>query len=409
MKLIILSIVLSSLFLSAAIASSLGTTLNITSSNVIDQGQSVSFIANTLNAPAPYTYNFTISQGSSIIISQVYSGIPANTYSFSWTPQPNKYSTNSRLRANVTITADFNGVGNVMNSTYTYFIYNTSPRISISPQNSSIKLGQSQSWSFSIINGTPPFTIIWHISNGTSWGYSSSNNTINLKPLITGEYTIAISAEDALSEIATNTTTLNVTIPTSGGLVRQAIGIFRPLITPIKNGYDIENLSPYGSFNVILCNKNLQIYDNFVTPTSVGITVDNVSYTLNASQTVTLSNVGSGCYAKFLNVTFLPSLRLANISLTMIPTTSTTSTTTEPTTTIIQITTKSTSTYSTIPSNIVTKTIIPMNSVNTISGNTITSPTSVKAESMLGVLQQSDILVGGLALIIVAVILIKYY
>ena len=107
--------------------------------------------------------------------------------------------------------------------------------------------------------------------------------------------------------IATVVFSLLITV-SSGGTGGQS----NPLITKTVNGYIITNIAPLSTFNVTLNNLQINVVENYITPTSAGITVEALgsnasTYILNTGASYQIpSSSTSEIYLSLENVSYLP-------------------------------------------------------------------------------------------------------
>lgn len=72
------------------------------------------------------------------------------------------------------------------------------------------------------------------------------------------------------------------------------------------SGYIISNIASLNTFNLTFSNKSVNVTLNYVTPTSVGVTVDkNSSYALGVNETQLLPG-SKNTYLKLLNISYIP-------------------------------------------------------------------------------------------------------
>lgn len=81
---------------------------------------------------------------------------------------------------------------------------------------------------------------------------------------------------------------------------------FRPYITNQSNGFTVYNVTQLGNFGNVYCGAILRITDNFITPTSTGITVNGRSYTLTLDNATLLNGTPQDCYVELRNLSYLP-------------------------------------------------------------------------------------------------------
>jgi hypothetical protein len=79
-----------------------------------------------------------------------------------------------------------------------------------------------------------------------------------------------------------------------------------PTIIKVPGGYDITNLTQLDKFDIFLANS-LNVVENFITPTTAGVTVNGASYTLQRNQPVQVaSNSTAVVYMTLQNVSYIP-------------------------------------------------------------------------------------------------------
>ena len=77
-----------------------------------------------------------------------------------------------------------------------------------------------------------------------------------------------------------------------------------PVITQTSSGYSISNLTQSGNFQLNL-GTSLNIFDNFITSTSAGITVNGKAYILNESEPVQVgSNATSNIFVELTDIDY---------------------------------------------------------------------------------------------------------
>ncbi|MGI0100233.1 MAG: glycosyl hydrolase family 28-related protein [Candidatus Micrarchaeaceae archaeon] len=129
----------------------------------------------------------------------------------------------------------------------------------------------------------------------------------------TSASTTSLTTTTSVSSTSATTTSGSTTIvsgaggggggPSGGG----AGGSEKPVIIPISNGYIITNIASLDSFNVSLCNEDINIVDNFLTPSYSGLTVNGRQYTLSQGiPELAFEDNGESCYALLLNTSYLP-------------------------------------------------------------------------------------------------------
>jgi len=69
----------------------------------------------------------------------------------------------------------------------------------------------------------------------------------------------------------------------------------------------ISNIAPLNQFNVTINGTQINFTENYVTPTSAGVTVDGNQYTLTQNASYHITNTGGGSsIIKLLNISYIP-------------------------------------------------------------------------------------------------------
>ena len=80
-----------------------------------------------------------------------------------------------------------------------------------------------------------------------------------------------------------------------------------PAVTPVNGNYTISNLAQLDTFGLSLGGVLVKATENFITPTSAGVTFNGVSYTLPLKGPVMIGiGAGAKLYAELTNVSYLP-------------------------------------------------------------------------------------------------------
>ncbi|MDE1871385.1 MAG: hypothetical protein KGI06_04060 [Candidatus Micrarchaeota archaeon] len=87
---------------------------------------------------------------------------------------------------------------------------------------------------------------------------------------------------------------------------------FKPVVTTMTNGFNVANVSQLATFNLTLCGTRLNVTENFITPTTAGITVNGNKYTLSIGQSDQIIGLSSGCNVELKNITYIPILQTAS-------------------------------------------------------------------------------------------------
>ena len=114
---------------------------------------------------------------------------------------------------------------------------------------------------------------------------------------------------------STTTTIATTTIPSGGsgaggggsGGAAGAGGSQKPTAVNITNGYSIVNFTQNNAIDLRFANTTLKVTENYITPTSAGISINNESFALLRNVTAYLGNLsGIGLYADLVNISYLP-------------------------------------------------------------------------------------------------------
>lgn len=110
-------------------------------------------------------------------------------------------------------------------------------------------------------------------------------------------------------------------------LVASLTGAQAAQIVPYSNttqlGYHLMNVSTDSVATLVLGNYTLRFTQNYITPSAAGVTINNVSYGLNASQTISISGY-SNVHVKLVQVNYIPRLHTVDLSIYRNVTTTTT-------------------------------------------------------------------------------------
>lgn len=328
------------------------------SNSFIDQGQSILFTAMPDGGSEPYTYNFlVVNVGTgAIVANQLYEGVTSGTNSFLWTPANALYTSNS-FEANVVVT---DAAPLTMSSPYQTIGYNAALGITISPVTNTTSLGQSQAWNAAITGGTSTFTYNWIVSNsfgivanGLYKGLSVTYNLFSYMPLYMGNYQANIIVTDSATSQTSVTTNALLTVQstststtststssstttsggggggTGGGGGGGGGGSSKPIITKLPNGWSITNVAQLNQFSVVLDGLLINVTENYVTPTSAGVTIGSQKYDLNLSTNYSvISTPKYNIYVQLVNISYLPIEQTIAINLYSVSTSNATINTT---------------------------------------------------------------------------------
>lgn len=166
----------------------LGTVPAITispSSITIDVEQSETFTSNVTNGTSPYSYQWYVN-GSTII------GAINSDYTFASVSRGH-YS----FYLNVT---DKNNATSLSNAVVA--LVNNAPAVTISPSSATLDLGQSETFTSSVSNGTSPYAYQWYLNSAPV--SSATNSSWTFMPTSSGSYTVYLAITDKVGGQATS-------------------------------------------------------------------------------------------------------------------------------------------------------------------------------------------------------------
>jgi hypothetical protein len=105
-----------------------------------------------------------------------------------------------------------------------------------------------------------------------------------------------------------------------GGVIGGGGGPLLPTINAYasgnQTGYTIANFSQANSETVLIGSESITVVENFITPTTAGITVNGQSLTLPLDTPVQfLNTTGSAYYAELTGISYLPALQTITLSV----------------------------------------------------------------------------------------------
>ena len=317
------------------------------SATSLDGGQTVTFSTYVANGLSPYTYNFILSNPGTGSVAGF--SAPQSSNSFAFTT-----SSAGTFHANVVV-SDSEAPSVTKNSTYSLnFKVKPGPHAkSPKPSASTITLGQSVTFSVNITNGTGPFTLELVGINGTVANIITAQGVGNLTfapvtPLFnmssynvigvdtgtdvpfvfnsTYDTVIVIGAPPSTTSTSTttvSTTTIETTtVPNQGGNPggpggpTGTGGSLKPTATLSGSCYNIVNMTALKGTNVTLNGTFIGLVTNFIGPSSAGVTVNNVSYTLAQGALQTLFNQSDRSYTiELKTVTYLPIIHAIQVKV----------------------------------------------------------------------------------------------
>ncbi|MDE1851106.1 MAG: Ig-like domain repeat protein [Candidatus Micrarchaeota archaeon] len=111
-----------------------------------------------------------------------------------------------------------------------------------------------------------------------------------------------------------------------------------PVVSQVSNScYDISNFAQLNTASMVINGRPFSVVENFITPTSAGVSVNGASYTLDSGQTVTISSDSTGtATVQLKSIQYVPIQNTVDVGVcfTLPATTATTSSSTTVTTTI---------------------------------------------------------------------------
>ncbi len=239
--------------------------------------------------------------------------------------------------------------------------------------------GQQTTLSNTTIYGTSPFTYGYTVNAVVSGNYVATSNFTqsgnSFAFTVPGNYFITLTATDAMGAMATNSMYLNITNapPTTtvpggggGGGGGGSGGSILPTIGTSGSCTTISQLYPPLFVNVAVNNNHYHITDNFITPTTAGITINNASYTLSPNVPVNITVTGAyTIYASLTNITYVPSGHMISLEMCV------QNHVTTPTTTIPVSTNKTNSSSSGGQLKLNLTITKPLTNTTVVSGNTL--------------------------------------
>ncbi len=326
--------------------------VSVTPPNItVSAGTTVMFTANIVGGSAPYSYDWSYSPstGNNIVQGCV------TTNSFSTSNACNiLISSNGVYTVKVNI-ADNTGQSVLGISTIDPPGTSTPTPLSIAaPTSASASITQGQSTTINDIGasgGTYPYSYQWleEAPGATSYssatdcgaGNSASFNTVALCTFTTssstaaGTYGFELQVADSQSVIATsNAISITLSAPVStptgsgggggggggsgGGGSGGGGGNFVPTVSSVNGGSctQISNFSAKNQEYFKLYNTTFHVTDNFITPNSTGVTVNNANYTLLLDRSVSLGTSNGFNYTiELMNLSYIPIAKTVTVDI----------------------------------------------------------------------------------------------
>jgi hypothetical protein len=278
------------------------TVLLLQSATTADSGQPVTFTASSSGGTAPYTYSWTgcISTTSTCTIAPIVTSTQIEPVSVTITDITQTQSAPAKATAT----------------------YGPIPTVSLSPSTSAANSGQPVTFTASPSGGTAQYTYSWTLPSGVSPSASdciSTTSTCTIAPTVTSAQTEAVSVTitDSAQEVTSMATSSAAYSPVvaSPPVSSGGGGSSLPSITLYKNGsesgWQITNLS-FDNSETLNLNSNTETVHltvNFITPTSVGITLNNQTFNLSVGKPVILASQGNYTeFAALKNISYVSSL-----------------------------------------------------------------------------------------------------
>jgi hypothetical protein len=145
----------------------------------------------------------------------------------------------------------------------------------------------------------------------TSKSTTSTTSKSTTSTTSTGTSTISTSTESTTTATTTSTMLTNSTTTiggggggTGGGGTGGGSGSSKPVIAQTNNGFVVSGIAQKNVIDVSACGENMNIIENFITPTYSGVSINNQEYTIEENVSSMIS--GTSCYVTLLNTSYLP-------------------------------------------------------------------------------------------------------
>ena len=291
----------------------------------VDLGQKVafsSFVSNSLIIRIKgFNWEFTPNGSANSLL------VCKNTFNCTFSPESS---------GNVMLFVDLGNITfNSTNSIVT--VVGNALNISVSPLFTSIYTGASTTFTASVSGGSGDFAYQWYnTTNGVALIPGATTNTLTVQGDATGNFTYHVNVTDLetnpINTAESNLASLEVeTQPQSngggssgggggsgggsgGGGGGGGGGNFMPSVSKINDCVSISNFTQLNDVSFILDNKSFNIVENFITPTSAGITINGVKYTITPGSKTTVIN--SGNYTLELgSISYVPIIQTITVSI----------------------------------------------------------------------------------------------
>jgi YVTN family beta-propeller protein len=340
------------------------TRIKILNRSIIEVGQNASFSADVSGGIAPYSYIWTLDDNvisrttntrtTTLIGNLSYLGV--DKLAVVATDKLGSKATNSVFI-----------IINPVKNTAEHYSF-----LSASFQNSTSTLdqGQAENIAVNVIGGMPQFTYAWAL-DGTELTQNGASMTFNANTTDIGSHELSVNVTDSVGEVASasqtvtvlppTTTTTSIAITSSGGGSFTGGGAppsqgggrsYVPSVVQSGLCKIISNFTTPKSLDTDLYNSTFNLTDNFITPTTAGVTINGKSYTLLADKQVNIST-NQPFSIELLNISYLPIVHSISLSLCFNEAAQTTTTTTIPPPPATTIPTTTPATPTTIPTTTV--------------------------------------------------------
>ncbi len=306
----------------------------VSTNALADAGQIVVFNGISNGGRAPYTYNFLVYNGMTLVGNMLYTGVAGAFNAFGFNTIGNSGNV---IFGNVIITdsATANAIANSVNTITTVNAMLTSSLLSES--GAVIYPNQYQTLTTAVTGGIPSFTynfLVYNPSGALSYsnlyttslatgtftflqGATSGTYTANI--IVTDSATANVIVTNTISYVAAATTTI-LPVSTGGtGVVPNGASQVPTVSAYLKGnqtGYTILNFSNANQETLNVSKAQFGITLNYITPSSVGVTINGQSLTLApGSPTLVTSQGGLTYYAKLNSISYLPLVQTASVSV----------------------------------------------------------------------------------------------
>ncbi len=229
-----------------------------------------------------------------------------------------------------------------VNSSATPLLVNVTPSASLSMSTNSLTVGNSDVITANLLHGTGPFTVNFTYSNGTVANTVTGvpyNGvaTYDFVPSASGTFTFnAVVYDKGTTQLFIfNSTKLSTSVspaPSSGGSGGGGGGggggsggggggTFKPTVlektvSPGLYCSYISNFTQKETQKVILLNNTFTLVQNFITPSTAGVTVNNFAYELKLLKSNKLGSYNGINYSiELLNISYLPIMDTITVSM----------------------------------------------------------------------------------------------